>query len=106
MAESKTVTVLLERPYSRGDSLYSAGALVEVPKEALPGILEAKPPYGREVGDQELDVLTDPDATVNATDSAAALAEEHGFDLRARAGSGSGDDGRIVKADVEGWLTA
>lgn len=98
MAEHETVVIeVAERGYIRDGIRYHPGDLLEVPAYAVPSITEANPPFGRVVGD--LEEATRP---VDATDAARALADEEGVDLGSL--EGTGEDGRVLKSDVEAAL--
>lgn len=103
MADSKQVLIEVTRPsgYFRNRILHSRGARILVPEVAVPGIVDAKPPYGVVVEDQDAVPRTaavTQGLDIEATEGARDLAEEAGVDLRVV--KGTGEDGRITKGDV------
>lgn len=70
--------------------------------EARARVAAAQPSGGSDSADVGSDNAAATTAEVDATDSATALAAEHGIDLASVVGTGSG--GRIIKRDVEALI--
>lgn len=90
------VKVKLLRPWPVGDVTYRPGQILEVPAARADRMAATHPPYAERLTAENVD----------ATDGAREAAAEHGLDLSGYAGQGSGAEGRITMADVEGWAQA
>lgn len=110
------------RTYPRNGRMYQPGDPVDLSPAAADAALQGDDPFvrpmtaeeieayelasGRSAARQEEPAAEPAPEPINATDGAKLLAQEKGFDLAPYAGQGSGDAGRILKADVEGWLAS
>ena len=99
MADEAQVTVRVTRLYPRGGRHYRPGEIRAFPESIVRSMEEASPPYCRRVRDEEAGEQPTELVDIDGTEPALELAEEHGLDLRPRAGQGSGPGGRIY---VEG----
>ena|SRR5690625_3043837 len=92
------VRVRLLRSWNTRAGLRHPPAEIKVSAKQARAMAQTVPPYAEIVEDEP------EEPAVDATHPALTLAAEAGLDLAGYAGQGSGADGRITKADVEGWV--
>lgn len=121
MSEDTAWVEVSSRGLIRDGVRYSEGRVVEVPRHALPNIVDVNPPRGREVSEEYarakrrnestegIDPSPHPDRPsyqpdVDATDPARELAETYEIDMTEI--DGTGTEGRVLKSDVQDVLEA
>lgn len=121
MSEDTAWVEVAPRGLTRDGNRYREGRIVEVPRSALPNIVDVDPPRGREVSREYARAVRnneptdgiDPDPgneepryqpEVDATPAAREIAETYEIDMTQIEGSGEG--GRVLKRDVVEVLEA
>ncbi|MEY4541335.1 MAG: Dihydrolipoyllysine-residue acetyltransferase [Bacteroidota bacterium] len=108
--EGKTVNVddviaIIGEPGADFQALLNGGKTAPAPASATPAPTEPAPvPVAEEVKAPEVEEVSNSDARLKASPLAKALAKDKGIDIASV--KGSGENGRIVKADIDNFVPA
>ena len=108
--EGKTVNVddviaIIGEPGADFQALLNGGKTASAPAQATPAPTESAPtPVAEEVKVPEIEEVSNSDARLKASPLAKALAKDKGINISEV--KGSGENGRIVKADIDSFVPA